>query len=114
MLQVATTLRSQPPLLSEVGTLLLTAGREVTNGAATPALKATPLPTLISITFKTLAVACVSFIITTPTRLTSVFHPVLGQKTSSLLNHLWFDSQFSTRHCHGYAFSSQCRTDFPY
>ncbi len=60
MLEVATTLWSQPPRLSEVGALILITGREATNGAVTPAPKVAPLPALIFILFKTLAMACVN------------------------------------------------------
>ncbi len=112
MLEASMTLRSRPPRLSEVGVLLLTTGREATNGAVTPAPKVAPLPGLIFIPFKILAMACVNFTITTPTRLTGVFHPVLGRKTSLPPNYFRLGSQPNTRHCHGYAFSSQCRTDF--
>jgi hypothetical protein len=71
MLEVATTPQSQPPRLSAVGALLLTA----------TALKVAPLPALIFIRSKTLAMASVNFTTTTPTRLTGVLHPVLGRKT---------------------------------
>jgi hypothetical protein len=71
-----------------------------------------PLSALIFTIFKTLAMACVNFTITTPIRLTGLFHPVLGWKTSLPPNHFRFGSQFNTRHCHSYAFFSQCRTDF--
>jgi hypothetical protein len=50
--------------------------------AAIPALKVAPLPTLISIRFKTLAKASVNFTTTTPTRLAGVLHPLLGRKTN--------------------------------
>jgi hypothetical protein len=52
-------------------------GREAINGAVMPAPKVAPLPALIFIPFKTLTMACVNFIITTPTRLTDVFHPFI-------------------------------------
>jgi hypothetical protein len=41
-----------------------------------------PLPTLISINFKTLAMAFLNFTTTTPTRLPGVLRPVLGRKTN--------------------------------
>jgi hypothetical protein len=44
MLEMATTLQSRPPGLSEVGALLPTAGGEATNGAVMPAPKVTPPP----------------------------------------------------------------------
>ncbi len=74
--------------------------------------RSTPLPAQISNLFRTLAMACANFIITMPTRLTGVLHPVLGRKTSLPPNHFRFGSQSSKSHCHGYAFSSQCRTNF--
>jgi hypothetical protein len=114
MLEAATTLQPRPPRLSEVGALLPTAGGEATNRGVTPALKVTPSPAQISISFRTLAMVCANFIITTPTGLTGVFHPVLGRKTSLLLNYFRFGGQSSTRHCHGDAFPSQCRTHFPH
>jgi hypothetical protein len=52
--------------------------------------KSPPLPVLIFTLFRTLAMACVNFTITTPIRLTGVFHPVLGQKTILPLNHFQF------------------------
>jgi hypothetical protein len=60
------TLWSWPLRLSEVGALLLTMGREATNGVVMPAPKVVPLPALIFIPFRTLARARVNFIITTP------------------------------------------------
>jgi hypothetical protein len=48
----------------------------------TPAPKVALLPTLTFIPFKTLARACVNFIIITSTSLTGVLHPVLGWKTA--------------------------------
>jgi hypothetical protein len=65
-LGVATTLQSQPPRHSEAGAPLPAAGREATKGAVTPASKVTPLPAQIFTQFKTLAMACVYFTITTP------------------------------------------------
>jgi hypothetical protein len=106
MLEAAMILWSRPLRLSEVGALPLTMGREATNGVVMPAPKVVPLPALIFILFRTLARACVNFIITTPSRVTGVFHPVLGQKTSLLPNHFWFGSHSNTRHCHGYALPS--------
>jgi hypothetical protein len=78
MLEAATTLWSRPPRLSEVGALLPTAGGEATNGVVTATSKVAPPPAQISILFRTLAIACANFIITTATRLTGVLHPVLG------------------------------------
>jgi hypothetical protein len=112
MLEVATTLQSRPPRLSEAGTLLLTARSTETNGTATPVPKAAPLPAPTSILFKSLAMASVNFTITTPARLTGVFHPVLGRKTELLLNPFRFGSRSYICQCHGHALSSQCRTDF--
>ncbi len=66
MLEAITTLQSWPPRLSKVGALLLKTGREETNGAVMPTPKVAPLPALIFIPFKTLALACVNFIITMP------------------------------------------------
>jgi hypothetical protein len=80
MLEASTTPQLQPPQLSTVGALLLTTGSEETKRAAMLALKVAPLPALISISFKTLAMASVIFTTTTPTRLTGVLRPVLGQK----------------------------------
>jgi hypothetical protein len=112
MLEAATTQQLQPPRHSAVGALLLTTGREATNGAVTPTPKVTPLPALTFIPFKTLAMACVNFIIITPTRLTGVLRPVLGWKTNLPLNHFRFGSQSNTRHCHGYAIPRQHRSHF--
>jgi hypothetical protein len=114
MLQAATALRSQPPRLSEEGALLLTTGSEATNRAATPAPKVTPLPALTFTLFKSLAMAFVNFTIIMPTRLTGVFQPVLGWETKLPWNPFWFGGHSYTCHCHGYAFSSQCRIDFSY
>ncbi len=82
MLEAATTLQSQPPRLNVVGALLPRAGSEATKGAVTPALKVTPLPALIFIPFKTLAMASVNFTNTTPIRLTGALRPVLSRKTN--------------------------------
>ncbi len=73
--------------------------------------KVTLLPALIFILFKTLAMVCLNFTITTPTRLTG---PVIGGKTSLPLNHFQFGGQSNTCHCRGYTctFPSQCRTNF--
>jgi hypothetical protein len=81
MPEAAKTLWSQPPRLSEEGALLLTTGREATNGAVMSVPKVAPLPALIFILFKTLAMMYVKFHNYSPTWLTGVFHPVLGQKT---------------------------------
>jgi hypothetical protein len=80
--QGATTLQSRPPQLSEVGALLLTMGKDATNGAITPAPKVAPLPALISTPFKTLAMAYVNFTTITATRLTGALLSMLGQKTN--------------------------------
>ncbi len=106
------TLRLRLPQFSEVGALLPTAGGEAINGAVMPTPKVAPPPARISIPFRTLAMACANFKITTPTRLTGMLHPVLGQKTSLPPNHFRFGGQSGTRHCHGDAFPSQCRTNF--
>jgi hypothetical protein len=74
--------------------------------------KSHPLSAQISIPFKTLAMACANFTISTPTRLTGALRPVLGREASSPKNHFWFGSQSNTRYCHGYAIPSQCRTNF--
>jgi hypothetical protein len=100
----ATTQRSRSPAPNS--------GRRGDNGAVTPASKVAPPPAQISTLFRTLAMACANFIITTSTRLTGVLHPVLGQKTSLLPHHFRFGGQSSTCNCHGYALSSQCRTNF--
>ena len=51
------------------------------TGNARP--KSRLLPTQIFILFRTLAMACVNFTITTPTGLTGAFRPVLCRKTNS-------------------------------
>jgi hypothetical protein len=112
MLEVAMTKQSQPLQHRAVGALLLTMGREATNGAVTPAPKVAPLPTLTFIPFKILAMACVSFKIITPIRLTSVLHPVLGPKTSLPPSPLRFGGQSNTRHCYSYALPCECWIDF--
>jgi hypothetical protein len=76
------------------------------KGAATPIPKVALLPALTSILFTTLAMACASFTTTTPTRLSGVFHPVLGQKTEKAPNPYWFSGNINTRHCHSHAFLS--------
>jgi hypothetical protein len=81
MLEVAPNPQSQPPRLSAVGALLPTMGSEATKRVATPGLKVAPLPALIYIPSKTLAMASVNFTTTMPTRLTGVLLPVLGRKT---------------------------------
>jgi hypothetical protein len=73
-----------------------------------------PPPAQIFIRFITLAMACANFTITTPIGLTGVLHPVLGRKTNLPPDHFRFSGQSSARHCHGDAFSSQCRTYFSY
>ncbi len=88
------------------------AGREVTNGAAMPAPKVAPLPAQIFIHFKTLAMACANFTITTLIGLTGAFCPVPGQKTNSPPNLFRFSGFSLTCHCHGYAFSCKCWLNF--
>jgi hypothetical protein len=105
MLEAAMTLRSQLPRHSEAGALLPAAGREATKGVVTPAPKVAPLPTQFFTHFKTLAMACVNFTITTPIGLTGAFRPVLGQKTNSPPNIFQFGGFSHTCYCHGYAFS---------
>jgi hypothetical protein len=63
-----------------------------------------PLLAQIFILFKTLAMACVNFTITTPIGLTGAFRSVLGQKTNSPPDPFRFGSFPHTCHCHGYAF----------
>jgi hypothetical protein len=92
MLEAARTLQSQPPRHSEVGALLLAAGREGTKEAVTPAPKVGPLLAQTFIPFKTLAMACDNFTINSPIRLTGVLHPVLGRNTSLPPSHLQFGS----------------------
>ncbi len=104
-LGAATTLRSQPPRLSEAGAPLPAAGREATKRAVMPAPKVAPLPAQISILFKTPAMACANFTTTMPIGLTGAFRPVLGRKTNSPPDPFRFGSFFHTCHCHGYAFS---------
>ncbi len=62
--------------------MLLTMGSKATKRAAMPALKVAPLPALIFIRFKTLAMASVNFTTIRPTKPKAVLHPVLGQKTN--------------------------------
>jgi hypothetical protein len=81
--------------------------REATNEAVTPTPKVAHLPTLTFIIFKTLAVACVYFTITTPIRLTGMLYPVLSLKTSLPPNHLRFGGQPNTYHCHDHALPCQ-------
>jgi hypothetical protein len=64
--------------------------------AATPILKAAPLPAPISIPSTTLAMARSNVTIIMPTRLTSVSHPVIGQKTELQLNPFLFGGHSST------------------
>jgi hypothetical protein len=52
--------------------------------------KSAPLPAQIFTNFKTLAMACVNFIITMPMGLAGAFRPVLGWKTNSPPNPFWF------------------------
>ncbi len=110
--EAATTQQSRPPQHSEVGALFLTTGSEATKRVAMSALKAAPLPAWIFIRFKTLAMASVSFTITMPIGLPGALRPVLGWKTKLPPNHLRFGGQLYSCHCHGNAFSCQCRFDF--
>jgi hypothetical protein len=88
------------------------ARREVTKGAVTPVPKVAPLPAQIFIHFKTLAMACVNFTITTPIGLTGAFHPVLGRKTNTPPDPFRFGDFSHTCHCHGYAFPCKRWPDF--
>ncbi len=99
MLGAATTLRSQPPQHSEAGAPHPAAGREVTKGAVMPSLKVTPLPAQIFTHFKTLAMACANFTITTPIGLTGAFRPVLSWKTNSPPNLFRFGGFSHTCQC---------------
>jgi hypothetical protein len=72
------------------GALLLAAGREATKEVVLPAPKVAPLPAQIFILFKTLAMACTNFTITTPIGLTVAFCPGLGWKTNSPPNPFQF------------------------
>jgi hypothetical protein len=92
----AMTLRSHLPRHSESGAPLPAAGREATKEAVTPAPKVAPLPGQISILFRTLAMACVNFLTTTPIGLTGAFRPVLGRKTNSPLDPFRFGGFFHT------------------
>ncbi len=69
----ATTQRNRSPAPNK--------GKRGDNGVATPAPKVAPLPPLTFTLFKTLAIAFVNFTVIMPTRLTGVFHTVLGRKT---------------------------------
>jgi hypothetical protein len=71
-----------------------------------------PLPAPISTLFRTLAMACVNFTITTPTGLTGAFRPVLCRKTNSPPDLFRFGSFPHTCHCHSYAFSRKRWLDF--
>jgi hypothetical protein len=84
--------------------LLPTGGGEATNGA--------PPPAPISIHIRTLAMACANFTITMPMGSQVCSTLCLVGKLNLPPNHFRFDGQFSTRHCHGDAFPSQCRTHF--
>jgi hypothetical protein len=90
------TLQSQPPRHRETGTPLPAAGREATKGTVTPVPKVAPLPAQIFIHFKTLAMACVNFTITTPIGLTDAFRPVLGRKTNTVRRAPFGSATFST------------------
>jgi hypothetical protein len=68
----------------------------VTKGAVTLAPKVAPLPTQISILFKTLAMACANFTTTTPIGLTGAFRVVLGRKTNLPPDPFWFGGFFLT------------------
>jgi hypothetical protein len=82
MLRVAMTPQLQLPRLSAEGAPLLTTGSEATKRAATNTLKVIHLPALISIHFKTLAMAFVNFTTTAPTKFTGVLRSMLGLKTN--------------------------------
>jgi hypothetical protein len=97
MLGVATTPQLQPPRQSAVGALLLAAGREATKGKVTPAPKVAPLPAQAFIHFKTVAMACINFTITTLIRLTGALCPVLCRKTSLPPNHFRIGGKSDTR-----------------
>ncbi len=83
-LEEATTPRLGLPQHREVGAQLQQTGRRATKGVSMPAPKVALLPALTSIRFTTLVMACVNFTTTTPTRLTGLFHPVLGRKNKKL------------------------------
>ncbi len=112
MLGAATTPWSQPPRLNAVGALLLLAGGRVTKETATPDPKVALLPAPISTCFTTLAMACVNFITTMPTRLTGAFHPLLGGKTKKLPNLYQFSDNLSTHQGQCHAFPGNCQTHF--
>ncbi len=95
-----------------VGAQLKQTGRRVTKGATTLILKVALLPAQTSILFVTLAMACVSFTTTTPTRPSSVFHPVLGRKTKKPPDPYRFGGNINTCHCHGHAFPGKSRTHY--
>jgi hypothetical protein len=80
------------------------------GGNARP--KSPPLPAQISTLFRTLAMACANFTITTPIGLTGAFHPVLGRKNNLLPDPFRFGGFPHTCHCHGYAFSCKRWLDF--
>ncbi len=84
---------------------------EVTKGAATPVTKAAILPAR-TLLFTTLAMACVSFTTTMPTRPSGVFHPELGRKTKKPLDPYRFGGNINTCHCHSHALPGKCRTHF--
>jgi hypothetical protein len=63
----------------------------------TPAPKVAPLPAQAFIHFKTLAMACINFTITTLIRLTGALCPVLCRKTSLLPNHFRIGGKSDTR-----------------
>jgi hypothetical protein len=86
--------------------------RRATKGAATPISKVALLPALISTRSTTLAMACVNFTTTTPTRLTGTFHLVLGQKTKKPPNPYRFGGNINLHDCHGHALPGKCRTNF--
>jgi hypothetical protein len=104
MLGAATTLQLQPPQHNETGAPLPAAGREATKWVVMPAPKVVPLPAHIFIHFKTLAMACVNFTITTPIELTGAYSPVLGLKTNMPPDPFRFGGFPHTCHCYGYAF----------
>jgi hypothetical protein len=75
-----------------------------------PAPKVVPLPAQIFIHFKTPAMVCVNYTITTPIGLTGAFCPVLGRKTNAPPDPFRFGGFPHT--CHGYAFPRKRWLDF--
>ncbi len=81
-------------------------GKQSNKRKSIACFKSRPLPALIFLLFKTLAMACVNFTITMLTRLKGVFHTVLGRKSELSLNPFQFGTHSSTRHFPGNAFPS--------